>query len=99
GRAGEVGCASGGASPDQGEGCGEAVAAAEARHGGGADRSRLDVARRVVVSCATLAAAGGGVSPQEWGEAARGGDLSRRCAPARPALRASPGGSGPLGGP
>ena len=68
---------SGYAATDQRQWLRHAVAAADAGHGGGADRPCLDVARRVVVPCTTLAAASRGVSPQARWEAARGGDLSR----------------------
>src|SRR5262245_51769808 len=48
------------ASADPWDGLRHTVAALDAGHGGGTDGPCLDVARRVVVSCATLAAAGGG---------------------------------------
>src|SRR5262249_20648969 len=53
----------------------QARAALHPRHGGGADRPCLDVARSVVVSCATLAPAGGGMSKPRWWETARAGGL------------------------
>src|SRR5205823_6673463 len=84
-------------SADPWDGLRQTVAALYTGHGGGTDGPCLDVARSVVVSCATLAATGGSVSTQEWWEAARGGGLHRRCAPTRPALRASPGVKRPLG--
>ncbi len=85
------------ASADPWGGLCQTVAALYSGHGGATDGPCLDVARSVVVACAALAAAGGRVRTQEWWEAARGGGLHRRCAPTRPAVRASPGVKGPLG--
>ena len=66
--------ASGGACPDQRHGLRHAVAAADAGHGRGAHRSRLDAARGTTLPGPTVAAASGRVSQQggrKWhGEAA-----------------------------
>ena len=75
----------------------QTVAVLYAGQGGGTDGPCLEVARRGVVSWATLAAAGESGRTQEWWEAARGEGLPRRCAPPGPALRASPRVKVPLG--
>jgi hypothetical protein len=75
------------------------VAVLYAGQGGGTDGPWLDVARRVVVSWAPLAAAGERGRTQEWWEAARGEGRPRRGAPPGPAWRASPRVQVPLGYP
>ena len=84
--------------PDQRHGLRQAVAAADAGDGGGADRSRLDAARGAAVSACHRGRSQRGCEQAGWWEAARRGGLSRRRASARPASRASPGVRGPLGG-
>src|SRR5262245_29745485 len=89
---------SGCACTDQRHGLRQAVAAADTRDGGRADRSCVDLERGPTVPRAAMAAASDGVSKQWWWEAARRGGLSRRGVSTRLASRASPGLRGPLGG-
>src|SRR4030095_6153215 len=87
----ELAGASGCPCTDPRHGLRQAVAAADTRDGGRADRSCVDLERGPAVPRAAMAAASAGVSKQWWWEAARRGGLSRRGASTRLAARASPG--------
>ena len=86
--------------PTPRHGLGQALAAADARHGRGTDGSRLDAARGAALSRPAVATTSAGVRKREPGRERRVAVSGRGVSVStRPALRASPGGERAAGRP